>query len=62
MAKGEQAATDMFQLYVNFLSVNTKYAWNKIIHKQTHLTPIQTSKAVPRKDPGGFCASHLMTA
>ncbi len=27
-----------------------------------YLTPIQTSKAVPRKDPGDFCTSQLMNA
>ncbi len=34
-AKGEQAAADIFQLYTNLLSVNVKYTWIKIIHKQT---------------------------
>jgi hypothetical protein len=32
-AKGEQAATDLFQLYANLLSINTKYSWKKIVHK-----------------------------
>jgi hypothetical protein len=42
-AKGEQAATEMFQLYANLLSVNAKYTWNKIVHKHLQVTPIQTS-------------------
>ncbi len=33
-AKGEQAAIDMIQLCEDLLSIDTKYAWNKIIHKQ----------------------------
>ncbi len=33
--KADQAASDMFQLYANLLSVDTKFAWNKIVHKQT---------------------------
>jgi hypothetical protein len=31
-AKAELAAQDMFQLNPNVLSVDAKYAWNKIIH------------------------------
>jgi hypothetical protein len=38
-AKGEQVATNLFQLYANLLSVNMKYAWDKIIHKQTASDP-----------------------
>jgi hypothetical protein len=34
-AKGELAAMDMFQLNANLLSVDAKYPWNKIVHKQT---------------------------
>jgi hypothetical protein len=30
-AKVESAAKDIFQFYANLLSVDTKYAWNKII-------------------------------
>jgi hypothetical protein len=33
--KEEQAATDIFQLHANILSVNVNYVWNKIVHKQT---------------------------
>jgi hypothetical protein len=61
-AKGEQAAADMFQLFANLLSIDAKDAWNKIVHKQTASDPYTDLQAVPRKDPGDFCASHLMTA
>ncbi len=54
----------MFQLYANLLPIDAKYAWNKIVHKQmasdTYMD-LWTYKAVPRKDPGDFCPSHLMT-
>ncbi len=30
--RSEMAANDMFQLYKNLLSVDAKYAWNKIVH------------------------------
>ena len=30
--RAEAAANDMFQLYANLLSVDAKYAWNKIVH------------------------------
>ncbi len=29
----------MFQLYANLLSIDAKYAWNKIVHKQTQSNP-----------------------
>jgi hypothetical protein len=61
-AKGEQATMDISQLYANLLSVNAKYMRSKIFHNRQHLTPIQISKAIPRKDPGDICASHLITA
>ena len=31
MARRDKAAEDMFQLYANLLSVNARYAWNKIV-------------------------------
>ncbi len=30
----DKAAADMFQLYVNLLSVNARYTWNKIVQDQ----------------------------
>ena len=60
--RAELAANDMFQLYENLLSVDAKYAWNKIVLSRPHQTHIQTSKAVLRKDPGDFRASRLTIA
>ena len=35
----DKAAADMFQLYANLLSVDARYAWNKIIQEQTKADP-----------------------
>ena len=35
----DKAATDMFQLCVNLLSVDARYAWNKIVQEQTEADP-----------------------
>ncbi len=32
--KAKSAAQDMFQFYANLLSVDTKYAWSKIVQEQ----------------------------
>ncbi len=37
----DKAAADMFQLYANLLSVDTRYAWNKIVQEQTEADPYQ---------------------
>jgi hypothetical protein len=37
--KAESAAKEMFQFCVNFLSVDAKYAWNKIAIEQTQSNP-----------------------
>jgi hypothetical protein len=54
--KADQAAADMFQLYANLLSMDAKYAWNKIVTKQTvsdHYTDLQgCSNSGPR---GFYC-------
>ncbi len=34
----------------------------RLFTSRQHLTPTHTYKAVLRKDPGGFCTSHSMTA
>ncbi len=39
MTQRDKAAADMFQLYANLLSVNTRYAWSKIIQEQTKADP-----------------------
>ncbi len=48
--RAELAANDMFQLY----TINAKYAWNKIVHKQTtsdHYTDLQ---GCTKKGPRGL--------
>jgi hypothetical protein len=37
----DKAALDMFQLYANLLSVDARYAWNKIVQEQTEADPYQ---------------------
>jgi hypothetical protein len=37
--KHDKAAEDMFQLYANLLSVDARYAWNKIVQEQTNANP-----------------------
>jgi hypothetical protein len=53
--KAELAAVDMLQLYANLLSINAKYAWNKIIHEQTASDPYTNLQGCSTK-------GHLMTA
>jgi len=37
----DKVAADMFQLYANLLSVDARYAWNKIVQEQTDADPYQ---------------------
>ncbi len=71
-AKGraDRAFSDMFQLYVNLLSVDVNFAWNNIVHKQTVLdTYITDLQGCTKKGPRGLsCKSfdncmmfHLLT-
>ncbi len=39
IAKVESAVKDMFQFYTNLLSVDAKYAWNKIVKEQIRDVP-----------------------
>ncbi len=65
----EAAATKMFQFYANLLSLDAKYAWNKIVREQTEAHPFKDLKGVSRKGPRGLlCESfndcvmfHLLT-
>jgi hypothetical protein len=50
----DKAAADMFQLYVNLLSVNVRYAWNKIVQEQTKALPYQDLQGLTRKGPWGM--------
>ena len=67
--RAEAAANDMFQLYANLLSVDAKYAWNKIVHEQTASGPYKDLQGCTKKGPRGLsCKSfddcvmfHLLT-
>ncbi len=49
----DKAAADMFQLYANLLSVNARYAWNKIVHEQTKANPLHgPPRADQKRAPG----------
>ena len=50
--KHDKAAEDMLQLYGNLLSVDARYAWNKIIHEQTKADPYMDLQGLTRKGPG----------
>jgi len=67
--KCKAAATKMFQFYTDFLSVDAKHTWNKMVNEQTEADPFKDLQGVSRKDPRGlFCKSfndcvmfHLLT-
>jgi hypothetical protein len=48
------AATMMFAFYANFLSVEAKYAWNKIVEEQTEGIPYVDLQGISQKDPRGM--------
>jgi flagellar hook-basal body complex protein FliE len=52
--KCDKAAEDMFQLYTNLLSVDARYAWNKIVHEQTNANPYMDLQGLTRKRPRGM--------
>jgi hypothetical protein len=52
--KVELTAQEMFQLYVNLLSIDAKYAWNKILHEQTQSNPYTDLEGISRKEPRGY--------
>jgi hypothetical protein len=57
--KGEQAAADMFQLYKNLLSINTKYMWKEIVHKQMASDPYTDLQGCSKKGPRGLLCKSL---
>jgi hypothetical protein len=67
--KREAAATDMFQFYANLLSLDAKYAWNKIVKEQIKADLFKDLQGMSRKGPRGLlCKSfnvcvmfHLLT-
>jgi hypothetical protein len=64
-----KAAEDMFQLYANLLSVDARYAWDKIAHEQTKANPYMGLQGLTRKGPRGMARKsfedcvmfHLLT-
>ncbi len=50
----DKAAADMFQLYANLLSVNARYAWNKIVQDQAEADPYQDLQGLTRKGHRGM--------
>jgi hypothetical protein len=63
------ATNKMFVFYSNLLSVESKYAWNKIVSKQTESEPYVNLQGDSLEDPRGMaCESfkdcvmfHLLT-
>jgi hypothetical protein len=53
-SKRDKAAEDMFQLYANLLSVNARYAWNKIVQEQTNANPYTDLQGLTKKGPRGL--------
>jgi hypothetical protein len=49
--KEATTATKMFQLYAILLSLDAKYAWNKIVREQVEADPFKDLKGVSRKGP-----------
>jgi hypothetical protein len=52
--KCKAAATEMFQFYVNLLSLDAKYLWNKIVREQTEADPFKDLQGMSRKGPRGL--------
>jgi hypothetical protein len=50
----DAAATAMFQFYANLLSLDAKYAWNKIVRDQMEADPYKDHKGVSKKGPRGL--------
>ncbi len=50
----DAAATKMFQFYVNLLSLDVKYVWNKIVREQTKADPYKDLKDMSMKGPRGL--------
>jgi hypothetical protein len=48
------AASEMFAFYMNLLSPESKYAWNKIVSKQTESNPFVNLQGVSLEGPRGM--------
>jgi hypothetical protein len=53
-AKEESAAMEMFLFHANLLSVDAKYAWNKVIKEQMVSDPYTDLQGISRKRPWGL--------
>ncbi len=72
IAKGVKtpATSEMFAFYSNLLSPESKYAWNKIVSKQTECNPYVNLQGVSLEGPRGTSCElfndcvmfHLLTA
>jgi hypothetical protein len=70
-AKGAMtaAASEMFAFYLNLISPESKYAWNKIVSKQTESNPFVNLQGVSLEGPRGMSCElfndcfmfHLLT-
>ena len=69
IARCDKVAEDMFQLYANLLSIDARYAWNKIVQEQTNGDPYTDLQGLTKNGPRGLsCKSfedcmmfHLLT-
>ena len=52
--KREAAATEMFQFYTNLLSLDAKYACNKIVREQMEADQFKDLQGMSRKGPRGL--------
>jgi hypothetical protein len=52
--KREATATKMFQFYANLLSLDAKYAWNKIVREQTEADPFKDLQGMSMKGARGL--------
>jgi hypothetical protein len=52
--KRETAATKMFQFYANLLSLDAKYAWNKIVRELMEADSFKDLQGMSRKGPRGL--------
>jgi hypothetical protein len=52
--KHDKVAEDMLQLYANLLSVNARYAGNKIVQEQTNADPYTDLQGLTKKRPRGL--------
>ncbi len=53
------AANKMFQFYMNLLSLDDKYAWNKIVKEHTEADPFKDLQGMSRKGPRGLLRESI---